>query len=43
MEKKGRETIYTLTEDGRKELDTACTYFCSAFGEIFEHCTYEKK
>ncbi len=43
MEKKGRETIYTLTEDGRKELDTACTYFCSVFGEIYESCTYEKK
>ncbi|MCW3981128.1 MAG: PadR family transcriptional regulator [Candidatus Bathyarchaeota archaeon] len=36
VEKQGRETIYTLTESGKKELEKACTYFCSAFGEIFE-------
>ena len=43
MEKKGRETIYTLTEDGKQELETACTYFCSVFGEIFESRTSKKK
>ncbi|MCW4052069.1 MAG: PadR family transcriptional regulator [Candidatus Bathyarchaeota archaeon] len=37
VEKQGRETIYTLTESGKKELEQACTYFCSAFGGIFEN------
>ncbi len=36
MERKGRTTIYTLSEEGREELDRACRYFCSAFGEIFQ-------
>jgi PadR family transcriptional regulator PadR len=38
VRKKGRTTIYTLTEDGREGAKEACNYFCSAFGEIFrEH------
>ncbi len=36
MEKKGRTTIYTLSENGREGLEKACRYFCSAFGEIFQ-------
>jgi DNA-binding PadR family transcriptional regulator len=36
MERKGRSTIYTLTEEGREGLENACRYFCSAFGEIFK-------
>ncbi len=37
-EKKGRSTIYHLTEKGKGELGTACQYFCNAYGEIFrEH------
>lgn len=35
MEKKGRITIYTLSERGKQGLKEACRYFCSAFGEIF--------
>lgn len=35
MERKGRKTIYTLSEKGRKGLKKACRYFCSAYGEIF--------
>ena len=35
MERKGRRTIYTLSENGREGLEKACKYFCSAFGEIF--------
>ena len=35
MERKGRRTIYTLSEEGEKGLEKACRYFCSAFGEIF--------
>jgi len=34
-EKKGRTTIYNLTEKGKEELGTACQYFCNAYGEIF--------
>jgi len=30
----GRRRYYSLTEEGRKELETACRYFCRAFGEI---------
>jgi DNA-binding PadR family transcriptional regulator len=30
----GRRRYYSLTEEGRGELDTACAYFCRAFGEI---------
>jgi DNA-binding PadR family transcriptional regulator len=36
MERKGRSTIYTLTESGREGLNEACDYFCSVFGEIFQ-------
>jgi PadR family transcriptional regulator PadR len=35
MERKGRTTMYTLSDDGREGLEKACKYFCSAFGEIF--------
>jgi DNA-binding PadR family transcriptional regulator len=35
-EKKGRTTIYALTEEGKEGLVKACRYFCSAFGEIFQ-------
>ena len=35
-EKKGRITTYTLSDRGREGLEEACTYFCSAFGEIFQ-------
>lgn len=35
MERKGRTTTYTLSEDGKDGLEKACKYFCSAFGEIF--------
>ncbi len=41
MERKGRETNYSLTEDGREEMEHACRYFCSAFGDIFQE--YEEK
>ncbi len=38
VRKKGRTTVYTLTEDGRAGAKEACNYFCSAFEEIFrEH------
>jgi DNA-binding PadR family transcriptional regulator len=36
MERKGRTTTYTLTENGREGLEKACRYFCNAFGEIFQ-------
>jgi DNA-binding PadR family transcriptional regulator len=36
MKRKGRSTIYTLTDDGKKGLEDACRYFCDAFGEIFQ-------
>jgi PadR family transcriptional regulator PadR len=35
MERKGRTTIYHLSEKGKGELATACQYFCNAYGEIF--------
>jgi len=34
--KEGRVTNYHITEKGRKGIQTACEYFCRAFGEIFE-------
>jgi len=34
--KKGRVTNYHITEEGRKGIQTACEYFCKAFGEIFQ-------
>lgn len=36
VEKKGRATIYTLTEDGKEGFEKACRYFCNAFREIFQ-------
>lgn len=36
MEKKGRTTVYTLSNKGKKGLEKACTYFCSTYGEIFQ-------
>ena len=36
MEREGRTTIYTLSEEGEEGLEKACRYFCSAFGEIFQ-------
>ncbi len=36
MERKGRTTTYTLSEEGRDGIEKACRYFCSAFGEIFQ-------
>jgi PadR family transcriptional regulator PadR len=36
MERKGRTTIYRLSENGSKGLEEACRYFCSAFGDIFQ-------
>jgi len=40
MERSGRATVYTLTEEGREGLEEACGYFCSVFGDIFkEHVT----
>ena len=36
MERKGRETVYSLSEKGRKGLKEACEYFCYVFGEIFQ-------
>jgi len=41
MEKKGRAKVYTLSGQGREELDKACKYFCSAYGDIFDE--YGKK
>jgi len=32
----GRETVYTLSTEGKAGLERACRYFISAFGEIFE-------
>jgi len=44
MERKGRATMYTLSKDGKEELERACRYFCSAFGEIFlEYGEQEKE
>jgi len=34
MERAGRETRYSLSEHGMEELDRACRYFISVFGEI---------
>lgn len=41
MERKGTTTNYTLTKNGKEEMEKACRYFCSAFGEIFHE--YEEK
>ena len=42
MERKGRTTTYTLSEDGKDGLEKACRYFCSAFGEIFHQYGQEQ-
>ncbi len=34
--KEGRVTNYHITEEGKKGIQTACEYFCKAFGEIFQ-------
>ena len=34
--KEGRVTNYHITERGREGIQTACEYFCKAFGEIFQ-------
>lgn len=34
--RKGRMVFYSLTEKGQTGIEKACTYFCKAFGEIFE-------
>jgi DNA-binding PadR family transcriptional regulator len=39
MERMGRTTTYTLSDDGKEGLEKACRYFCGAFGEIFQECT----
>jgi len=36
MERTGRTTTYTLSDDGREGLEKACRYFCSTFEEIFQ-------
>ncbi|MFX1352142.1 MAG: PadR family transcriptional regulator [Promethearchaeota archaeon] len=36
MERKGRKTIYVLSEDGKEGLEKASRYFCNVFGEIFQ-------
>jgi len=36
MERRGRTTLYTISEEGRDGLEKACRYFCNAFGEIFQ-------
>jgi DNA-binding PadR family transcriptional regulator len=36
MERKGRQTVYTISKKGTEGLNKACKYFCHAFGEIFE-------
>lgn len=36
MERKGRTTLYTLSEEGREGLEKACRYFCNAFGDILQ-------
>jgi len=38
LKKEGRITNYHITDKGRRGIQTACEYFCRAFGEIFtEH------
>ncbi|MBC7127314.1 MAG: PadR family transcriptional regulator [Candidatus Methanosuratus sp.] len=34
MRRSGRETRYSLSERGKEELEKACRYFISAFGDI---------
>ncbi len=36
MERRGRATVYSVSEKGRDELERACRYFCSVFGEILQ-------
>ncbi len=42
MERVGRTTKYTLSENGKEGLEKACRYFCTAFGEIFQEYTKSK-
>jgi DNA-binding PadR family transcriptional regulator len=39
--KTNRKIVYSLTNKGETGIKKACTYFCKAFGEIFEQ--YERK
>jgi len=34
--KEGKITNYSITEKGRRGIQSACEYFCKAFGEIFQ-------
>jgi PadR family transcriptional regulator PadR len=34
--REGRRKVYSLTRSGREGVEKACTYFCRAYGEIFE-------
>ena len=43
LKREGRVTNYRITEKGRRGIQTACEYFCRAYGEIFaEHTEVEK-
>jgi DNA-binding PadR family transcriptional regulator len=43
MERHGRATVYSLSKEGKKGLEQACEYFCSAFGEIFQESREQKR
>lgn len=44
MERRGRQTIYSISENGKEGLKKACRYFCYAFGDIFqEHRSTSKR
>jgi DNA-binding PadR family transcriptional regulator len=36
MERNGRTTTYTLSDEGRQGMEKACKYFCCVFDEIFQ-------
>ncbi len=36
MERRGRTTTYTLSDEGRRGIEKACKYFCCVFDEIFQ-------
>jgi DNA-binding PadR family transcriptional regulator len=40
MKRKGRNTTYTLSDNGAEGLEKACRYFCTAFKEIFEEYSF---
>lgn len=42
MKRRGRKTIYSLTEAGKEDLEKACAYFCAAFGEIFKEYSSDR-